>query len=75
MSKLKNRLEKMASNEAYEQFNKDLMNLSDEFERILQDAKNNPEVYNTIMNNEQALSSYTELVKMNQSLATMLLAL
>lgn len=75
MSKLKNRLEKMANNEAYEQFNRDLMNLSDEFERILQDAKNNPEVYNTIMNNEQALSSYTELVKMNQSLATMLLAL
>ena len=75
MSKLKNRLEKMANNEAYEQFNRDLMNLSDEFERILQDAKNNPEVYNTIMNNEQTLSSYTELVKMNQSLATMLLAL
>lgn len=75
MSKLKNRLEKMANNEAYEQFNRDLMNLSDEFERILNDAKNNPEVYNTIMNNDQALNSYTELVKMNQSLATMLLAL
>lgn len=75
MSKLKNRLEKMASNAAYQQFNSDLMNISDEFERILKEAKNNPEVYNVIMNDDQALNCYNELLKMNQSIGTLLLGL
>lgn len=75
MSKLKKRLEKMASNEAYQQFNNDLMNISDEFERILKEAKNNPEVYNVIMNDDQALSCYNELVKINQSIGVTLLGL
>ena len=75
MSKLKNRLEKMASNVAYQQFNSDLMNISDEFERILKEAKNNPEVYNAIMNDDQALNCYNELLKINQSIGTLLLGL
>lgn len=77
MSKLKNRLEKMASvdSQSYKKFVADLANLSDDFEQVLKDAFANEETYNVIMNDDEKTEIVAKLKELNQSISIQLLGL
>lgn len=77
MSKLKNRLEKIANtnSESYKKFVSDLANLSDDFEEILKGGFANEEVYNAIMNSDEITEAIAKLKELNQSIGMQLLKL
>ena len=75
MSKIKLRMKKLASDEAYSKFLADLTNASEELENVLKEAKRNEEVYNKIMEDSQALECYNRIVEMNNSIAIQLMGL
>ena len=79
MSKLKNRLEKMANeqqnSQVYKDFVRDLANLSDNFEEILNNAFANDELYNIIMENDEITNAVAKLKELNNSIGIELLRL
>lgn len=78
MSKLRNRMNKIASDqnsEAYKGFVRDLANMSDDFEEILKGAFANEDTYNVIMTNDEVYEVVGKLKELNQTIGMLLLRL
>lgn len=75
MSNLKNKLQKIANNESYRKFVADVANLSDDLNDILNDVKNNEDVYETVMADDEKFEAYSELTELNKKISYCLLKL
>lgn len=72
MSKLKKRLNKIAS---VDEFSQKVYQASDLLEEAIQYAKNNQETLNYFQDNDQAMAIYAEIQEINRKLGILVLGL